>query len=256
MAFYQERRSTRSAPASRCCSRSRSSSRSSTCCARTSSRRTSRATRASCAIDNLAEKVTDPWLLGTLIVLYIGTQLAASVVTAISADTTQRRIMLALPFVFVDLHHQLPGRADRLLDHHQRVDDRPAAPGEKLYPKPAPFESEDEPSDGGPARGKPPPGDPAPAASAAVWEGRRQGEGRDEGHRVERRQRRRGQAAPQPAQEEEALRTAEVAPPWTARPQRAGRTSSPRRSGDSVGEAKWAAMKELEPRFPASPPTA
>ena len=53
------------------------------------------------AIDNLAEKVTDPVLLGVLIVLYVGTQLAASAVTAISADPTQRRIMFALPFVFV-----------------------------------------------------------------------------------------------------------------------------------------------------------
>src|ERR671923_689254 len=53
------------------------------------------------AIDDLAEKVTDPVLLGVLIVLYVGTQLAASAVTAISADPTQRRIMFALPFVFV-----------------------------------------------------------------------------------------------------------------------------------------------------------
>src|ERR671923_876541 len=54
------------------------------------------------AIDNLAEKVTgDPVLLGALIVLYVGTQLAASAVTALSADPMQRRIMLALPFVFV-----------------------------------------------------------------------------------------------------------------------------------------------------------
>ena len=52
-------------------------------------------------IDNLAEKVTDPVLLAVLIVLYVGTQLAASAVTAISADPTQRRIMFALPFVFV-----------------------------------------------------------------------------------------------------------------------------------------------------------
>jgi YidC/Oxa1 family membrane protein insertase len=52
-------------------------------------------------IDNLAENVTDPVLLGVLIVLYVGTQLAASAVTAISADPTQRRIMFALPFVFV-----------------------------------------------------------------------------------------------------------------------------------------------------------
>ena len=48
----------------------------------------------------MADKVTDPWLLGVLIVLYVGTQLAASLVTAISADTTQRNIMLAMPFVF------------------------------------------------------------------------------------------------------------------------------------------------------------
>lgn len=52
-------------------------------------------------IDNLAEKVTgDPVLLGVLIVLYVGTQLAATMVTAFSADPTQRRIMLAMPFVF------------------------------------------------------------------------------------------------------------------------------------------------------------
>ena len=53
------------------------------------------------AIDNLAENITDPVLLGVVIVLYVGTQLAASAVTAISADPTQRRIMFALPFVFV-----------------------------------------------------------------------------------------------------------------------------------------------------------
>jgi YidC/Oxa1 family membrane protein insertase len=52
-------------------------------------------------IDDLAEKVSDPVLLGVLIVLYVGTQLAASAVTAISADPMQRRIMFALPFVFV-----------------------------------------------------------------------------------------------------------------------------------------------------------
>src|SRR5919201_1493479 len=52
-------------------------------------------------IPHLAHKVTgDPVLLGALIVLYVGTQLAASAVTAISADPTQRRIMLAMPFVF------------------------------------------------------------------------------------------------------------------------------------------------------------
>ena len=52
-------------------------------------------------IDDLAQKVTgDPVLLGALIVLYVATQLAASAVTAFSADPMQRRIMFALPFVF------------------------------------------------------------------------------------------------------------------------------------------------------------
>jgi YidC/Oxa1 family membrane protein insertase len=52
-------------------------------------------------IPDLAHKVTgDPVLLAVLILLYVGTQLAASAVTAISADPTQRRIMLAMPFVF------------------------------------------------------------------------------------------------------------------------------------------------------------
>jgi YidC/Oxa1 family membrane protein insertase len=55
-------------------------------------------------INDLADKVSfseQPALLITLIVLYVGTQLAASAVTAFSADPMQRRIMFALPFVFV-----------------------------------------------------------------------------------------------------------------------------------------------------------
>src|SRR5918992_4981704 len=53
------------------------------------------------AIEDLADKLTDkPVVLGVLIVLYVGTQLAASAVTAISADPMQRRIMFGLPFVF------------------------------------------------------------------------------------------------------------------------------------------------------------
>jgi YidC/Oxa1 family membrane protein insertase len=51
-------------------------------------------------IPNLAEPATG-WVLAVLVVLYVGTQLAASLVTAISADRTQRMLVLALPFVFV-----------------------------------------------------------------------------------------------------------------------------------------------------------
>jgi YidC/Oxa1 family membrane protein insertase len=52
-------------------------------------------------IDNLAEKVTDPIVLGVLIVLYVSTQLVATMITSIGGDKTQQRIMMALPFVFV-----------------------------------------------------------------------------------------------------------------------------------------------------------
>jgi YidC/Oxa1 family membrane protein insertase len=52
-------------------------------------------------IPDLAGKLTsEPLILGVMLVLYVGTQLAASAVTMVSADQTQRRIMLALPFVF------------------------------------------------------------------------------------------------------------------------------------------------------------
>jgi YidC/Oxa1 family membrane protein insertase len=52
-------------------------------------------------IPDLAEPLTgEPVILAFMLVLYVGTQLAASAVTMVSADKTQRRIMLALPFVF------------------------------------------------------------------------------------------------------------------------------------------------------------
>ena len=97
------------------------------------------------AIDDLAEKVTDPWLLGTLIVLYIGTQLAASVVTAISADTTQRNIMLAMPFVFAIfiVNFEAGLIVYWITTNVWTIGQQLLV--KKLYPKPAPFESKDEP---------------------------------------------------------------------------------------------------------------
>src|SRR5256714_2800072 len=53
-------------------------------------------------IPNLAKPLTGhPAALAVMIVLYVGTQLASSLLTAMSADPNQRRLMLALPFVFV-----------------------------------------------------------------------------------------------------------------------------------------------------------
>ena len=52
-------------------------------------------------IPDLAEPLTgEPVILAIMIVLYVGTQLAASLVTMVGGDKTQQRIMLALPFVF------------------------------------------------------------------------------------------------------------------------------------------------------------
>jgi YidC/Oxa1 family membrane protein insertase len=116
------------------------------------------------AIDNLAEKVTDPVLLGVLIVLYVGTQLAASAVTAISADPMQRRIMFALPFVFVvfivnfEAGLILYWITTNVWTIGQQLLVR------KLYPKPAPLDPRDAVTESkAAARGKPPRA--APAAS-------------------------------------------------------------------------------------------
>ena len=51
-------------------------------------------------IDNLAEPESG-LVLGVLIVLYVATQLVSGLVSTATADPTQRRIILALPFVFV-----------------------------------------------------------------------------------------------------------------------------------------------------------
>jgi YidC/Oxa1 family membrane protein insertase len=115
------------------------------------------------AIDDLAEKVTDPVLLGVLIVLYVGTQLAASAVTAISADPMQRRIMFALPFVFVvfiinfEAGLILYWITTNVWTIGQQLLVR------KLYPKPEPLDPRDAVTEPAPARGK-----PAAAAAAAV----------------------------------------------------------------------------------------
>src|SRR3954470_9146283 len=116
-------------------------------------------------IDNLAEKVTgDPVLLVSLIVLYVGTQLAASAVTAISADPTQKRIMFALPLVFAVIVPSFPAGlivywiTTNVWTFGQQLLVR------KLYPKPEPLDPRDALPERPPARGK-------PATSAALTDG-------------------------------------------------------------------------------------
>jgi YidC/Oxa1 family membrane protein insertase len=121
-------------------------------------------------IDNLAEKVVfsdQPALLITLIVLYVGTQLAASAVTAFSADPTQRRIMFALPFVFTIfiINFQAGLIVYWITTNVWTIGQQLAV--KKLYPKPAPASGADEAGDGGkPARGKPPGPQPSPGSAA------------------------------------------------------------------------------------------
>jgi YidC/Oxa1 family membrane protein insertase len=112
------------------------------------------------AIDDLSKTVSDPVLMGVLIVLYIGTQLAASLVTALSADPTQRRIMLALPFVFAIfiVNFQAGLIVYWITTNVWTIGQQLLV--KKLYPKPPPRDLSDDDADGNkPARGKPPPSD-------------------------------------------------------------------------------------------------
>jgi YidC/Oxa1 family membrane protein insertase len=116
------------------------------------------------AIDNLAENITDPLLLGVVIVLYVGTQLAASAVTAISADPTQRRIMFALPFVFVIFIINFPAGliVYWITTNVWTIGQQLLV--KKLYPKPEPLDPRDAVPEQKPARGK-------PATAAALTDG-------------------------------------------------------------------------------------
>jgi YidC/Oxa1 family membrane protein insertase len=116
------------------------------------------------AIDNLAENITDPFLLGVVIVLYVGTQLAASAVTAISADPTQRRIMFALPFVFVIFIINFPAGliVYWITTNVWTIGQQLLV--KKLYPKPEPLDPRDAVPEEKPARGK-------PATAAALTDG-------------------------------------------------------------------------------------
>ncbi len=145
-------------------------------------------------IENLADKVTDPVLLGVLIVLYVGTQLAASAVTAMSADPTQRRIMFALPFVFVIfiVNFEAGLIVYWITTNVWTIGQQLLV--KKLYPKPvlSPPAEEDGPA---PARGKPPA--PAPAGAAALTDGQAKADGAEKTtEKKERRQKKEKAGAP------------------------------------------------------------
>jgi len=59
-------------------------------------------------IPDITAKTTG-WVLVVLLVMYIGSQLASSLMMSASADANQRRLMLALPFFFVIFIFSFPG---------------------------------------------------------------------------------------------------------------------------------------------------
>ena len=112
-------------------------------------------------IPDLAEPLTDhPGILALMIAIYVATQLGATLVTAISADKTQQRIMFALPFIFafVIVNFEAGLIVYWITTNVWTVGQQLLV--KKLYPKPEPLETGDA-DEKKPARGK-------PAAAAAV----------------------------------------------------------------------------------------
>src|SRR5215213_8344690 len=131
-------------------------------------------------INDMAEKITfseQPALLIVLIVLYVGTQLAASAVTAFSADPTQRRIMFAMPFVFTIfiVNFQAGLIVYWITTNVWTIGQQLLV--KKLYPKPKrPATAANGGGDGGkPARGKPAAPSAADGPKTAADSGRGRG---------------------------------------------------------------------------------
>src|SRR5256714_5638457 len=92
-------------------------------------------------IPDLTKSVTNhPAVLVTLIVIYVATQLGASLVTMINAqDANQRRIMLLLPFVFVFVIIRFPaGLIVYWITTHLRTTGQPLSV-QRFLPMPEPL---------------------------------------------------------------------------------------------------------------------
>jgi YidC/Oxa1 family membrane protein insertase len=105
-------------------------------------------------IDNLAETATGGVLV-VLIVLYVSTQLVSGLVSTVTADPTQRRIMLALPFVFVIfvINFETGLIVYWITTNVWTIGQQFLV--RKLFPKPDPIEAKPD-AGSKPARGKPP----------------------------------------------------------------------------------------------------
>jgi YidC/Oxa1 family membrane protein insertase len=106
-------------------------------------------------IPDLTDTATGGVLIA-LIVVYVSTQLVSGLVSTVTADPTQRRIMLALPFVFVIfiINFEAGLIVYWITTNTWTIGQQFLV--RKLFPKPDPIEAK---ADAGskPARGKPPP---------------------------------------------------------------------------------------------------
>ena len=167
-------------------------------------------------------------------------------VTAFSADPTQRRIMLALPFVFAIfiINFEAGLIVYWITTNVWTIGQQLLV--KKLYPKPVPRElSEDERRRQGPGARQAAAGDAVGAAGTSrqpkAGAGRRSpapGNGASQ------------QAAAQPAQEEEALGAPALRRRTDAVESRSRRTWWPRPRARAWARPSGPPMKELEPRFP------
>ena len=178
----------------------------------------------------------------------MGTQLAASAVTAISADPTQRRIMFALPFVFVIFIINFPAGliVYWITTNVWTIGQQLLV--KKLYPKPEPLDPRDAvPEREARAREARHGGRAHRRRLGREGEAGREGQGEGEGAGLRRRERRAGQGAAAALRARrrsargagaEALTTMSVSE--EPRPEELVAEAE----GDSLGEAKWAAMKD------------
>jgi YidC/Oxa1 family membrane protein insertase len=117
-------------------------------------------------IPDLTDKATGAVLV-TLIILYVGTQLISGLVSTVTADPTQRRMMLALPFVFVLFIVNFTAGLILYWITTNTWTIGQQLLVRRLFPKPPPIEPK---ADAGskPARGKPPPAPKGAMAATAA----------------------------------------------------------------------------------------
>ena len=110
-------------------------------------------------IDNLADTASGGTLV-VLIVLYVSTQLVSGLVSTITADPMQRRIMLALPFVFVIfiINFEAGLIVYWITTNTWTIGQQFLV--RKLFPKPEPIGASDGAAGAKPAGGKPGPSSP------------------------------------------------------------------------------------------------